>query len=290
MDLQEDFFGEDRPAGDAGRSAWRADGGYRRRRDGRRARRLRPARSNRTTSRSSSPDTGRGGRMKALVVALVLLLPIRAAAQDAAAERIDAYVRDEMARQQIPGIAAAVIRDGHDRARQRLRPRERRASGAGEARNGLPVGIGRQAVHGDSGDAPRRAGQRVARRSDHEVPSRRRSRAGRQSRFATCSRIPAAPPTIRRTSIFAATTPRLRWSSARPPFRSRSRRARNGQYSNIGYLLLGVLIHRVTGEFYGDFLREKIFEPLGHDDGTHHQRSRHRARTARPAIGWSRAS
>jgi CubicO group peptidase (beta-lactamase class C family) len=33
-------------------------------------------------------------------------------------------------------------------------------------------------------------------------------------------------------------------------------------YSNLGFLTLGILIHRVTGEFYGDFLQEKIFKPL----------------------------
>jgi CubicO group peptidase (beta-lactamase class C family) len=33
-------------------------------------------------------------------------------------------------------------------------------------------------------------------------------------------------------------------------------------YSNLGFLTLGILIHRVTGEFYGDFLQEKIFTPL----------------------------
>jgi len=33
-------------------------------------------------------------------------------------------------------------------------------------------------------------------------------------------------------------------------------------YSNLGYLTLGILIHRVTGEFYGDFLQQKIFHPL----------------------------
>ena len=33
-------------------------------------------------------------------------------------------------------------------------------------------------------------------------------------------------------------------------------------YSNLGYLTLGILIHKVTGEFYGDFLQRRIFKPL----------------------------
>jgi CubicO group peptidase (beta-lactamase class C family) len=33
-------------------------------------------------------------------------------------------------------------------------------------------------------------------------------------------------------------------------------------YSNLGFLTLGILIHRVTGQFYGDFLQQEIFKPL----------------------------
>src|SRR2546430_13103675 len=34
----------------------------------------------------------------------------------------------------------------------------------------------------------------------------------------------------------------------------------NWSYSNSGYLLLGVLIRDVTGEFYGDFLQQRSEE------------------------------
>ena len=35
------------------------------------------------------------------------------------------------------------------------------------------------------------------------------------------------------------------------------------KYSNTGYLLLGVVIRRVSGQFYGDVLKERVFTPLG---------------------------
>jgi CubicO group peptidase (beta-lactamase class C family) len=34
-------------------------------------------------------------------------------------------------------------------------------------------------------------------------------------------------------------------------------------YRNTNYVLLGILIHKVTGKFYGDYLQERIFRPLG---------------------------
>ena len=33
-------------------------------------------------------------------------------------------------------------------------------------------------------------------------------------------------------------------------------------YSNTGYVLLGILIHKVSGQFYGDLLKRYVFQPL----------------------------
>jgi CubicO group peptidase (beta-lactamase class C family) len=38
------------------------------------------------------------------------------------------------------------------------------------------------------------------------------------------------------------------------------------QYSNTNYHLLAMVIRKVTGKWYGDFLKERIFEPLGMAD------------------------
>lgn len=38
------------------------------------------------------------------------------------------------------------------------------------------------------------------------------------------------------------------------------------EYSNTGYILLGMIIESVTGKSYGEFLNERIFKPLGMKD------------------------
>ena len=45
--------------------------------------------------------------------------------------------------------------------------------------------------------------------------------------------------------------------------RRRSTPGQKFEYSNSGYLLLGIIIRMITGKFHADYIRENIFEPLG---------------------------
>ena len=46
------------------------------------------------------------------------------------------------------------------------------------------------------------------------------------------------------------------------------------RYTNTGYILLGMIIEKVSGEAYAEFLRKTIFDPLGmHDSGYDDQKA-----------------
>ena len=45
--------------------------------------------------------------------------------------------------------------------------------------------------------------------------------------------------------------------------RRRSTPGHKFEYSNSGYLLLGVIVRMITGKFHADYIHENIFEPLG---------------------------
>jgi CubicO group peptidase (beta-lactamase class C family) len=47
-------------------------------------------------------------------------------------------------------------------------------------------------------------------------------------------------------------------------------------YSNTAYVLLGILVGKASGTFYGDVLREQVFTAARDADGAGDQRERHR--------------
>ena len=68
----------------------------------------------------------------------------------------------------------------------------------------------------------------------------------------------------------------------------------NWRYNNTGYVILGMLLEKVTGKPYGQYLEERLFKPLGLTQTTYCDNARiiaHRARGyAKDASGWRNAA
>ena len=198
------------------------------------------------------------------LVSLALSLAVLAVAQTGAspADPVDQYVRAEMQRQHIPGLALLVARDG----------KMVEAQGFGLANVELQVPVKPETVFqsGSVGkqftatavmmlveegkirlddpitmylkDAPPKWNQvtvsellsHTAGFTDYPDNFDFRKDYTEDELFKVIAGIPLAFP------------PGTKWS-----------------YSNLGYATLGILIHQVTGKFYGDFLQERIFQPLG---------------------------
>jgi D-alanyl-D-alanine carboxypeptidase len=200
--------------------------------------------------------------MKGIVLAAVLAMGAAEAAGDPPASEVDALVRGEMARQRIPGLALGIVREG----------RLLRAEGYGLANVELDAPVTARTMF-QSGSVGKQFTAALVLLLAAE---------GRLDLDDHVSRLlPTAPAawkdiTIRHllthTSGIAEYTDRidlrrdygeedllLMAASAPLDFDPGSR----WSYSNTAYAVLGILIHRASGRFYGDLLRERVFSPLG---------------------------
>lgn len=216
---------------------------------------------------------GTGGHawfaLRAAVVAAALsAVPLAAGDQVRDLERIDAFVRAEMARQKAPGIAMAIVRkEGVVAAK---------GYGFANVEHNVPVGpdtifqsgsVGKQFTaaavmllveQGKIGledpitrffpDAPaswRAITVRHLLTHTSGIPDYEEAKDGPASvdlrRDYTEEEL--ARFAFKLTLEFP---PGSRWN-----------------YSNTGYVLLGIIIHKRSGQFYGDLLHDRVFVPLG---------------------------
>jgi len=186
-----------------------------------------------------------------------------ALAQDHVQSRIDSVVKAEMARQKIPGVAVAVIKGGEVML----------AKGFGEANVEHHVPVTPETVF-QSGSVGK---QFTSAAVMLLVQDGKLALKDSITKF-----FPDAPAswkgiTVRHllthtSGIPDYTTDAMDYrrdyteddivqiaSKLTPEFPPGSR----WNYSNTGYVLLGIIIHKVSGQFYGDVLRERVFKPLG---------------------------
>ena len=176
-------------------------------------------------------------------------------------ERIDRFVREELAAQHIPGAAIAVIKNGVTL----------RAEGYGVTNIEHCVPAQRESVFqsGSLGKQFTAAAIMMLVERDkldlndpiaRHLPSPARWGSITVRHLLThTSGLPddelvlnlRRDYTENELALFTALLPR------------RYRPGKHFQYSNLGYALLGMIIRRVSGQFYGDFLRENIFIPAG---------------------------
>ena len=184
-------------------------------------------------------------------------------------QSIDNFVASEMARQKIPGLALGIYSRGKILLAKGYGMSNVELSVPVKPETRLSIWFCRQAVrfggHHDAG----------GRRQDQ------RSTTASRSTFPT--RPPWKPILIKNLLSHTSGLPNMnrRAHRAQRPFYLRLdftedqlvekietlpidwQAGEKWDYRNTNYVLLGIIIHKVTGKPYADFLRERIFKPLG---------------------------
>jgi CubicO group peptidase (beta-lactamase class C family) len=192
---------------------------------------------------------------------LILLLAVSCLAQNALESKVDEYIRGEMQTQQIPGVALAVIKDG----------RIVLAKGYGFANVEHQVPVKPETIF-QSGSVGK---QFTATAVMMLMEEGKLSLDDKITKY-----FPDGPTAWRDITIRHMLTHTSGMTDYPEDFDLRRdytedelyqriktiplafQPGEKWSYSNLAYVMLGILIHKVSGKFYGDFLQERIFKPL----------------------------
>jgi CubicO group peptidase (beta-lactamase class C family) len=201
--------------------------------------------------------------MRRSVAAFLLILSIALTHLARPSDKIDEYIDGEMQRQHIPGLALLVIRDGQIV----------KAKGFGYANVELKVPVTPETIF-QSGSMGKQFASSAAMLL---VEEGKLNLDDRISKYLDGTPESWKDITIR--NLLSHTSGIKNYNQKDLNFRldytedELLKKAESfpldfppgteWRYSNTGYQVLGILIGKVAGKFYGDLLQEKIFKPLG---------------------------
>ena len=193
---------------------------------------------------------------------LVLTLVVNSAAVLAQGDKVDEFIRSEMEKQRIPGLAVAVVRNGEIVKAQGF--------GLANVEHNVPV---KPETIFQSGSVGK---QFTAMAVMILVEEGKLNLDDKISKY-----FEGTPETWKEITVrhllthTAGTTDYPRDFDFRKDYTEGELLKRamtiplafqpgeKWSYSNLGYVMLGILISKVSGKFYGDFLKERVFAPLG---------------------------
>ena len=196
-----------------------------------------------------------------LPLALLLVFSFTCFAQDGVSTKVDDYIRTEMQTQQIPGLALAVIKDGQIVI----------AKGYGLANVEHQVPVKPETIF-QSGSMGK---QFTATAVMMLVEEGKLNLEDKITKY-----FPDGPEAWRNITVRHLLTHTSGMTDYPQDFDLRRDYTEDElyqriksiplafqpgdkwSYSNLAYVMLGILIHKVSGKFYGDFLQERVFKPL----------------------------
>jgi CubicO group peptidase (beta-lactamase class C family) len=202
------------------------------------------------------------GRMLATTAGIVLLFVTLCVARDGIPAKVDEYIKAEMQKQRIPGLSLAVIKDGQIIL----------AKGYGLANVEHQVAVKPETIF-QSGSVGK---QFTATAVMMLVEEGKIGLNDRINKYFTDAPESWKDITVRHLLTHTAgttdypkdfdfrrdyTEDELLKRAASIPLNFRP--GEKWSYSNLGYVMLGILVGKVTGKFYGDFIQERIFRQLG---------------------------